>query len=216
MNSSKRKMKTRGILLPVMVVLCVVCLCAMFLNSHSQRLSESEISALRNEYPIYGNVNLFHGSMKAPTLREVKENVDTFVYGTVEGDASTFSRSLSTGNAALDEKRKENGINDTFEYDEYTISVIADTAGIYKVGDKISIASPKEFADLSPALSEGMEIVVPTTRDKEKSDRGYYSVFGMYYVTDKQYALSAFDESPMMETAMSGVTVEQLMKELKR
>lgn len=217
MNTTKmRRFAGKGILLLGMAVLCVVVIGVMFLNGHQHRLSEAEVSALRNEYPVYGDVNLFHGPMRIPTLREVKENVDTFVYGVVEGEVSTYSRSLSAGNAELDGKRKGNGINDIFEYDAYTLSVITDTEGVYKAGDKISISSPKEFAELNPVLSAGMEIVVPITRDEEEPDRNYYAVFGMYYVTEDQYAISAFDESTMMKKAMSGITVEELLNELKR
>ena len=117
---------------------------------------------------------------------------------------------ISTGIPELDTKRNSNGIDDTYEFYAYTVSVIEDTSGIYKAGDEISIVSNKEFIDFKPHLSDGMKVVFPAGSEDGEVTRVSYSVYGMYYVTEDGYAISAFDETQTMEKSMNGIKVEEL------
>lgn len=183
----------------------------------NQRLSADQIATLRDKYPLYGDMSTVMGSMRYMTMSEVIADHDTFVYGTVEGEMSMYSKYISTGDPQLDEKRKENGITDIYSYYSYTISVIEDSEGIYKAGDKIEIESPAAFIDFNPHLSDGMKIVVPITRDSESDTLTYFVAEGMYYVTEDGYVLSAVDEDLMrMKEPLTGVKLEKLLTKVKK
>ena len=122
--------------------------------------------------------------------------------------------SASTGNEQLDEKRRANGIKDEFQFYEYTLSVLGDTNGEYKKGEKITIAANVMFMDYFPKLSDGMRMMIPMSRDPEKPSRSYYQP-EMYYITEDGYAISAFEEKLEPEP-LSGIKVEELMQELKK
>lgn len=70
--------------------------------------------------------------------------------------------------------------------------------------------------DFNPKLSDGMKVVVPVMQGKDKLSRNWFGIFGMYYVTEDGYALSAFDENTAAtaRTTYSGIKVENLLKEL--
>ncbi len=68
--------------------------CGMVFNESNKRLSENQIAELRQEYPICGDTSLINASMKIPTISEIKEVYDTFVYGTVKGEMSTYSKNI--------------------------------------------------------------------------------------------------------------------------
>lgn len=211
--------KNRYLLVTIMMLLIALCamICYNIANSATgQELSEAQISMLREKYPICGNEEVVMGSLRTPKINEIKEIAESFVYGEITGDISTYTKHISTGDLELDKKRTENGISDTFTFYEYTISVIDDTEGVHKPGDKITISANIDFIDYNPNLSDGMKIIVPTIKGEDDSSRYFYNVYGMYYVTDDGYAISAFDENKaMMKKTMSGIRVENLMNELK-
>jgi len=204
------------IVIPVLLLAVFVC-CFGIINKLGQRLSVAQIAELREQYPVCGLEVPPGLSMRSASLEEVKERSESFVYGEVVGGVSTYFVDASTGNRELDEKRKENGLDEVYEFYEYTISVIDDTEGTYAKDEIITIAANSVFMDYNPKLEEGMKVVVPVIRDDEKSSRSYYNVNGMYYVTADGYAISAFEEATVYaRTAFSGVKVEELLKELKK
>lgn len=210
------KRKNYVIVPVVLIILSVFCI-GYFYGTDEQRLSDAEITAMRDKYPVCGIKEPAGVSMRKISLSELKGITESFVYGEVTGDMKTYSVALSTGNHSLDNKRKANGIDDVYEFYEYTIVVINDTEGRYKKGEHITIAANIMFKDYNPQLSDGMKIVVPVVMDSEKTERNYYTVNGMYYVTDDGYAISAFEETTAYSrNAMSGVKVEELLKELKK
>lgn len=185
-------------------------------NKSGQRLSEEQIAEWRQEYPICGLHLPPLVDMGVPSFDQVKENADTFVYGTVTGEMSTYTEYISTGSSVLDTKRQNAGVSDAYTFYEYPISVIEDTAGLYKAGDCITIAANMVFVDYNPQLSEGMKVVVPVIQDSDKPGRTQFGVQGMYYVTEEDYVLSAFEESAMDMKPMSGMKVGELLKKLKK
>ncbi len=210
--------KNRGVIAVVAIALiCCVCY-VLSINSSGSRLTAEQIESLRAQYPVCGKNAPAGIFMDKTTVEEVKEVAESFVYGEVVGDISTYNAVTSLANKELSEKRKKNGIDDVFEFYEYTISVIEDTEGLYSKGEEITIASNMDFINYNPVLSDGMKIVVPVAKDKGKPTRNHYIVEGMYYVTPDGYAIAAFDEESVSVSRIisSGVKVETLLKNLKK
>ena len=212
--------KNRKIKIMVLVLVFGLIIGFVVNNNMNKRLEETQIATLREKYPICGLEVPATLSMTHLSLDQVKNYAETFVYGEIVGDFETYSTKLSTGNIVLDENRKENGLSDEYSYYEYTISVINDTEGIIKKGEKITISDNVIFMDYNPKLSDGMRVVVPIMwRDEDVPTRAYYTVDGMYYVTEEGYAISAFDENATYSKSkdeLSGVKVDTLLKKLKK
>ncbi len=210
---------TVKIITSILLILIVGVSSIYYINTRNvfyDQLSEEVIAELREEYPVCGiksPPNLF---LLRRDLSEVKELTETFVYGKVIGEMSIYQVEARLSNEALREKRNANGINDIFEHYEYTISVIGDTEGIYSGGETITIAANADFMEYNPKLKDGMKVVVPIIRDKRVKGRTSYTVNGMYYVTDDDYAITAFDETKNGKRVLNGVKVDVLMKELKK
>lgn len=214
MKAAKRR--AWGLAAAVVCVCCVFCI-SMF-NSPEERLSAEQVAALRVQYPVCGKKIPATISVRTMQMDEVRNLTDTFVYGEVVGDISKYYVAASVGEEVLEEKRDSYGIADVFEFYEYTLSVLSDSEGKYAKGDIITIASNAVFIDYYPSLSEGMRIVVPVVKDKEKPTRNYYCLEGMYYVTPEGYAIAAFDETviPVSKNVSSGVKADSLLKELRK
>jgi len=212
------KIARKNVLLSAVIIALVICVCCVMHTDSQPRLTDEQIRALRDEYPVCGKSVPPTVSMKPMTVDKVKNYAETFVYGEVAGEMSTYNVTAGLKNSELAEKRKQSGIDDTFEFYEYTISVIEDTEGIYSEGEEITIAANIDFINYNPTLSDGMRIVVPTVRDKKKEGRTHYTVNGMYYVTPDGYAIAAFDEEKASASkgVSSGVKVEALLKKLKK
>ncbi len=200
----------------VLAIGCFSIWSIMNAQEEAPRLTESQIAQLREQYPICGINEPPLVSMGQSTVEEIKERAESFVYGEVIGDYTFYYVNGTTGHEELDAKRKANGINDVYEFYEYTVKILDDTEGKYTKGEEITIAANTMFMDYNPKLSDGMRVVVPVVRDEEKPSRSHYSVSGLYYVTEDGYVLSAFDEATRAQKANSGITVEQLFKELKK
>lgn len=207
----------RNIIVAGISLMCCVC-CVLSMCLSPKRLDSEHIESLRDEYPVCG-INAPAGLILRNTpIDEVKERAESFVYGEVVGDMMKYNVTTSLSNKALSEKRNQNGIDEIFEFYEYTIEVISDTEGKYEKGELITIAANMDFIDYNPVLSEGMRIVVPVAKDKNKHSRNNYVVNGMYYVTPDGYVLAAFDEGSVSVSRglSSGIKVETLLKNLKK
>jgi hypothetical protein len=182
----------------------------------TNRLSESEISNLRKQYPVCGTDDM--GSLAvqiSETLEEklARNNIYSFVYGEVAGDRETYFYNLATGDEVLESKLSGTGLS-VYEYYEYPILVLEDTEGYHAKGEMITIAGNMMFKDSKPELTNGMKIVVPLVENYDKESRNYFTEVGMYYVTDDEYVLSAYDEESLSNTAYTGLKVQALLKEL--
>lgn len=210
----------RKIIIAIPVLLLLLSVTFMTNNSRKEDcLDETQIAELREKYPICGLEVPPTLEMIQLPLSQVKDIVETFVYGEVEGNYVTYSKKLSTGNTMLDEQRKENGISDEYSFYEYTVSVIDDTEGIMENGEKITISSNLIFIDYNPKLSDGMKVVVPIVRDEDVIGRTHYIMDGMYYVTEEGYVISVFDENSTYSKSkdvLNGVKVDVLLKKLKK
>jgi len=174
------------------LLILLICILAQ-INHRESRLTDSQIASLRETYPIYGVKIPPLIEMHTPAFTEVKNSVETFVYGEVVGEAQTYHK--------------------LYDFYEYPLSIIKDTKGKYQTGDHITITANKIFEDYNPKLSAGMKVVVPVTADTEVAGRTHYTVIGMYYVTEDGYVLSAYEES---DVNYSGLKIEELLKRLKK
>lgn len=168
------------------------------LAQQNDRLSEAQIEALREKYPVCGKSPPLV-ELAFPTLMEVKEYSETFVYGTVEGKPHVVSSFLYGG------------------FSHCAFSVISDTAGVLQTGDTLDLVANISLTDYNPPFADGMKLVIPVSPMKGEEGQYSYNVCGTYYVTDDGYAVSAFDENKaQMKKSMSGVRVEKLLEELKK
>lgn len=178
------------------------------------QLSESEIAKLRETYPIHRTPDFI--TKVTPTLQECISSADSFIYGEVVGDVNYFTKTILMKDEELEEKRKNNGIKDSYQFYEYTLSVIKDTEGKYTNGEQITIAANIMFQENNPQLSEGMRVIVPVIKDDTVKSRHSYGVDAMFYVTEEGYAISAFNENETAKRKLSGLKVEDLLPMLKK
>ncbi len=217
----KPKIKRSRIVAAISIPLAVLVLCLAVYGvtaaKRSSRLSEAQIEALRSEYPIYGTKLPPLAEMITPTMEKIRGRVDTFIYGTIEGDMTVYPKYISTGDKELDEKRERVGLGNTYDFYKYTLSVIEDTAGILQKGDKIELVSNLDFVKYNPTFTDQMKIVVPASPEEENPNQFAYNVYGTYYVTEDGYTISAFNEKKAeMKESLNGLKVEQLLDELKK
>ncbi len=176
-----KKIKSRRIFLWAMAgIFALVVGMVWRVNIPANRLSESEILALRDEYPICGVDAPEMVSMVEVQLETYIEDgsYDSFVYGEVLGDVDTFAKEVSTGHIELDEKFKNNGLGITESFYGYVISVIEDTEGRYQKGDKITIVDNVIFKDYNPTFSKGMKVIVPILENDASINREWFGVVG--------------------------------------
>lgn len=173
------------------------------------RLTQEEIDALREQYPIADPAAAAVISMVPPSLSDVMELADTFVYGEVVG-VETVEKVLSTGDESLDAKQQGAG---EVSFQVLTLRVIEDTAGVFGEGEEISLWTNAALAEYGPQLTEGMRAVLPAVAHDSE---GRYDTccIGTYYVTPEGFVLSAFDEE-QCGGSWSGALVEELLTGLK-
>lgn len=179
--------------------------------SSGARLTQEEIDALREQYPIANPAASPLVTIVPPSLSDVMERSDTFVYGEVVG-VETVEKVLSTGNESLDAKRQGAGAGEV-SFQVLTLRVIEDTAGLFGEGEEISLWTDASLAEYGPQLTEGMRAVLPAAA---YGSEGRYdtSYCGAYYVTPEGFVLSAFDEE-QCGGSWNGVLVEELLAGLR-
>ncbi len=194
-----------------LIVLC----CGLFLccvqTEEEVRLTEVQIEALREKYPVYTQAPPTVDTYPIPFER-LCERIDTFAYVEITGEIQYYSKNISMGDAAWDAK---NGSASDFY--EYPAVVIDDTEDILKPGTEITVAANMMFYGYQPELSPGMKIVFAATGEWHKPKQYGFSKIGTYYIAEDGFALSAFDEKLyQMKKPLSGVTLKTLMHELAR
>lgn len=208
-------MKRKNIYIISLLCIIICCITIGFF-SKERRLSEDEIEALREQYPICGMGDSVLG-FRIPTSIETKIDrgvVYTFVYAEILDDYQTYYINISTGDEVFDEKAASKGFG-VYEYYEYPIRVIEDVTGQYQEGDLLTIAGNMMLKDEKPDLQPGMKMIIPLKENDSKDTRNYFTEIGMYYVTEDGYAISAYDETELSRTARSGIKVKKLLKELQ-
>ena len=201
MKSNKRTRAIFFTVLAVVVVLCVIVGIRNYQKPVGAGLSEAEIAALRETYPVCGDDAKLSPLIdkRDPTWEEIKENSDTFVYATIDGEWTKYESSYG------------------FEQYEYPITVLEDTQGYFEYGKQMTISANIAFIEYNPDLKPGMKIIFPVNLKSEEETRLSFSVEGMYYVTDDETVLSAFDEDKhAVEPKLTGKKLWMLMEDVKK
>lgn len=192
-------------LLAAVLVLCAAIVFEVYQTTTGARLSEAQIAALRESYPVCGDIGKIPQNIDRfgfPTWEEIKERSDTFLYATIDGEWSKYFRTY--------------GLYGSYSY-EYPITVIEDTEGCFEPGEMLTIASNLSLLEYNPDLKPGMKIIFPVSLEFQEETRLYFSVEGMYYVTEDDYVLSAFDEDKhAVKQKMTGKKLRALMREVKK
>ncbi|MBO5098541.1 MAG: hypothetical protein J6C16_00055 [Clostridia bacterium] len=174
-------------------------LALMFAFSQEERLTSTQIENLREQYPIYGDINkinpLIEVAQVETSLEEISKRADTFVYGEVIEEVPVYS------------------IYSYAKFYGYRLKVYKDTENIFSTGEEITIVANTDFKDYNPSLSEGMKVVVPVKGFKSQQGKYNFDVC-MYYVTEDGFVLSAFDEKEILDKEYSGIKVEKLLEEI--
>ena len=158
------------------------------------RLTQTEIAAYREEYPVYLNhwPPLIDGR-DPESLQQVADQADTFVYGEILGE----------------DEQTEHYSSHVFTYTQNRLKVIADSKGVFASGEEIMIFRSAEFDGYQPELTPGMKIIIPVS--KSESREGYsYGFYGFYCVVEERYAISAFNETLAGDT--NGLPVKRLLR----
>lgn len=215
----KRKYFYASILLIIAVISIFV------LNNvrpNASSLSQDEIEELRENYPLYPGVP-DHLSMKVVTLDDAMKTAETFVFAEVIEQLPEYTINLiddsNSAEGKIHEKGKEFGMTDTANFIQYKIKVIEDLfeSNIFKNNqpEEIIIAVSSEFKDVEPELKPGMKIITPIMQGKGKHQGKYlYYKYGLYYVTDDEYVLAAYDEGS--KTVLTGKQIEHAKSALRK
>lgn len=185
------------------------------------RLSETEILALREKYPIYEywKSEALIGSFRRVFVEEKVRggSIQDFVYVEATGEAETYYKHRTINNK-ITKNKEETNTNWWDEYFSYTVMVIKDTEGLFEEGEEIKLFSHIGDDIVLPDLEEGMQVVVPVCKwhNLDADFYGWTSV-GLYYVTDDGYVISAYDEESSAENIhFSGIKVNKLMRKLEQ
>lgn len=203
-----------------LIILSVVFSIIIYVTGFGEkRLTESEIDALRGEYPICGNNSgIVDFASDLPSTADYKERATTFVHCKVVGDGQSYFKNVTTGQVELDEKRVANGIGRTYEFCTYTFGVIDDSEGIYQKGDEFTLTINLDLMkDLNPQFINGKEFIIPLFIEEVQEDPSYGRT-GIMYVTKEGYAISAFT-GPLMaraEDPYNGMKADAVLKALKK
>ena len=221
------KLTRKNNLIIIISILSVVILAisAFVLTSSNHkfldRLSKKEISALREQYPIYIYQVPDSVSYNPKTFEDIiaymaEEDYGDFIHGKVIGDVKYYTQKISTGDEALDKKMESNGISNDYKFYKFTVEIINSSNNKFQKGDHIVIWDSLYLKDSHPTVYDGLEIVLPVFEDRqdETVTEFSYTHSAMYYITKDGYAISAFDENTSSKHRLSGVKADVLMDEL--
>ena len=177
-------------------------------------LSQKEVDALREKYPVYP-VKV-HQLVSMDTDISVEEMAqdefsDTVIYGTITSQKKWMYISLAgADHPELEERKRElTGSAGTATFLCYEMEIIRDAGGRYQPGDKVTLSITQFLESTIPPLEPG---------DKFIALGGYYDGInafpdeiniafkGLYYVTEDGYAISTSGEEP--QTRASGMTAD--------
>ena len=182
-------------------------------------LSQKEVDALREKYPVYP-VKV-HQLVSMDTDISVEEMAqdefsDTVIYGTITSQKKWMYISLAgADHPELEEKKRElTGSAGTAARLYYEMEVIRDAGGKYQPGDKVLLSMTEFLEPTIPELKPGDKFIAMAcyywNHDFDKkafleNELGM-SFKGLYYVTEDGYAISTSGEEP--QTRASGMTAD--------
>lgn len=193
-------------------------LCLLFLSACSPYspaepvLSEEEVEALREEYPIQPiSTHPLIDIDTSGTVEEMATTMDTAVYGKVISPRKWKSVSTAgTDHPELEEKKGTGSAS----FLCYELEVIRDAGGKYKKGDKVVFSLTEMLEGTVPDFQEGDGVIfMGAYSDGEENaleNEIGITFKGIYYVTDDGYALSTCGEDPQTARA-SGMTADDCL-----
>ena len=195
------------------VLFCLLCFSACSSFSPAEPvLSEEEVEALREEYPIQPiSTHPLIDIDTSGTVEEMAATMDTAVYAKVISPPKWKSVSTAgTDHPELEEKKGAGNAN----FLCYELEIVRDAGGKYQKGDKTVFCIPEVVEDTIPDFQEGDGLIfMGVYQDGEENvlENEIGATFkGIYYVTDDGYALSTCGEDPQMARA-SGMTADDCL-----
>ena len=201
-------MKTKKFMFAVSIILITSFVCCGFMMSCQQnnsKLSESQISELRAEYPLikdsmiafdFPNLPLETMIELLPIIAEI-ELIEVLPDYTVEITAEIDGKIVS---------------NDIL-FHQYKINVsevVRNTIGT-ELNDTIVICFADHFKDSFPVLKDGVKYIVTLEEAGGPHEGKYlYSSNIAYYITDDNYILSVYEEHGNVRH--SGMTKDNFLK----
>ena len=202
-------------------LLCVLSLSACAPYSPPEPvLSQKEVDALREEYPIYqvksqGPAEFVGDTITVEEMAQDKFS-DTVIYGTITSQKKWMYISLAgADHPELEERKRElTGSAGTAARLYYEMEVIRDAGGKYQPGDKVLLSMTEFLEPTIPELKPGDKFIAMAcyywNHDFDKkvfleNELGM-SFKGLYYVTEDGYAISTSGEEP--QTRASGMTAD--------
>ena len=201
-------MKTKRIFIRFLILSTIMLFACK--ASGDTKLRQSTIDELRKDYPITGQAPA-NITMIEPSLDLIYEASDSVLVLEITGDISHRVEDLLTGDATLDEKLASHGLPGEVEYFAYPVRVLQDEMEIYEEGTELMIYNNAIFEDVTPKLEAGDRISIPLQTGHNKSESIPFSVFGLYYITNDDYVLSAFNEK---DGAFTGYHLERYLQEV--
>ena len=202
-------------------LLCVLSLsaCAPY-SPPDPVLSQKEVDALREEYPIYEvkSQGLAEFVGDTITVEEMAQDEfsDTVIYGTITSQKKWIYISLAgADHPELEERKRElTGSAGTAAHLYYEMEVIRDAGGKYQPGDKVLLSITEFLEPTIPELKPGDKFIAMAcyywNHDFDKKaflENELGMTFkGLYYVTEDGYAISTSGEEP--QTRASGMTAD--------
>ena len=197
---------------------CLLCIlsfsaCASYSPPNSV-LSQEEVDALREKYPVYPvKVHQLVSMDTDISVEEMAQDecMNTVVYGTIVSPKKWMYVSLAgADHPELEERKRElTGSAGTAAFLYYEMEVIRDAGGRYQPGDKVTLSITQFLEPTIPELKPGDKFIALAGYND-----GIYSLEndvgmafkGLYYVTEDSYAISTSGEEP--QTRASGMTAD--------
>ena len=187
-------------------------------------LSQKEVDALREEYPIYqvksqGPAEFVGDTITVEEMAQ-DEFSDTVIYGTITSQKKWMYISLAgADHPELEEKKRElTGSAGTSAFLYYEMEVIRDAGGKYQPGDKVLLSITEFLEPTIPEFKPGDKFItlacyyLDDKHDFHFNKNNYsenelgMAFKGLYYVTEDGYAISTSGEEP--QTRASGMTAD--------
>ncbi len=206
-------MRKKWFSMALSALLCLLCLSACSPYSPAEPvLSEEEVEALREEYPIQPiSTHPLIDIDTSGTVEEMATTMDTAIYGKVISPRKWKSVSTAgTDHPELEEKKGTGSAS----FLCYELEVIRDAGGKYKKGDKVVFSLTEMLEGTVPDFQEGDGVIfMGAYSDGEENaleNEIGITFKGIYYVTDDGYALSTCGEDPQTARA-SGMTADDCL-----
>lgn len=186
-------------------------------NTNSSVLSETQIAALRDQYPVNDLETTNSASYRQPDLRYLVKGTSSYVIAKIiskEPDTHIPGRIVDDSGIPtipIDFTNYRIQILDTVVTSDFLFgSPVLDGWQVYE-GQELVVSFNQLFP--IPKLEEGMSVAIMVTAPVEKSFVPMYQsmVSGMYYIADK-HVISGYEESE--DTQLSGMVLDRFISEI--